>query len=691
MQDSSMTRRPHAIRQQDRLRRALLQTLAAAIACSSATALALPQASDASTSALKKLSLDELMNIEVTSVSRRREQLQTAAAAIAVVSSNDIQRSGATSIPEALRLVPGLHIARRNASVWSMGSRGFTSSNSEKLLVLSDTRSLYTPLFAGVFWDSQEYLLEDVERIEVIRGPGAALWGSNAVNGVISITTKNARDTQGGYLQAIAGTEEQVNAAARYGAAINEDIHFRVFAKHAERNSTYQRDAISSDDWQQTLFGFRADWATTAADQVTLQGGAYHGNVGIYSPSIEIIGRAGPTGRLRAQLDGGNVLGRWRHTFSEDSNLQMRFYYDRTERDDPSFLDTLDTYDFDLQHSFRLGSFAGASSHELIWGLNYRYTDNTNEGTGVFRLLPSRTTDSVLSAFLQDQLSLTETLRLTVGSKFEQNDFSGFEVQPSVRASWEATNTIGLWAAVSRAVRVPTRLERDVAIDLSGDPTSNPVPRLAGNENFEAEETTAYELGARWQAATDLFVDVAAFANDYEGLASLELSDPFVDPADGRIVVPVLNLNLTDGESYGIETLVTYVPLPNWQLTASYAYVDVTLEPRGLDLNRGRFLEGATPRHQFALRSSLDLTDALQLDFQFRTLSDVRSTPEIVSGDGVDGYSELDVRLAWQATEALQFSVVGQNLLHDTHVEFGKPAARGEIERGVYGKVAWDF
>jgi iron complex outermembrane recepter protein len=336
-------------------------------------------------------------------------------------------------------------------------------------------------------------------------------------------------------------------------------------------------------------------------------------------------------------------------------------------------------------------NFAGASHHQVTWGLNYRYTDNTNVGKVIFELRPASSSDSVISAFVQDRLTLSENVRLTVGSKFEHNDFSGFEFQPNMRATWDVIPTVNVWGAVSQAVRVPTRLERDVAIDLSDDPTANPAARLQGNEDFDSEELVAYELGARWRASDRWLVDLAAFHHRYEGLVSLELGDPFVDSADGRMIVPIVNDNLTDGTSQGFELLTTFDPLPTWRLTATYSYVELSLDPHGQDLNRGELLEGATPRHQFVLRSSLDVTEAIQLDVQFRALSALRSSPEIASGEGIPGYSEIDLRLGWRATEQLHVAIVGQNLLDDKHVEFGSPEARGEIERGVYGKAAWHF
>jgi iron complex outermembrane recepter protein len=643
------------------------------------------QAQLASTSSLKSLSLEELMDVEVTSVSRTEETLGGAAAAIAVVTNEDIRRSGATSIPEALRMVPGIHVARRNSDSWAVSSRGFSSINSEKLLVLSDTRSIYTPLVSGVQWDVQDYLMEDIDRIEVIRGPGAALWGSNAVNGVINITTKSARDTQGLYLEGSTGTEEQAIAGMRHGGTIGENGYFRVFAKYFDRDETFHADRGKSDDWRLGHVGFRGDWDQSEDDTVTLQGDMYRGNIGELGPAVSIIGRQGPQGDLNVDVSGGNVLGRWRHTISADSDWQFRAYYDHTHRNDPSYVDDLDTIDLDFQHRW-----APAYGHELLWGLNYRYTDSRNDGRIIFALDPPAAQDSLFSGFVQDQVSLLDSLRLTLGTKLEHNDFSGFEVQPSVRLAWDVAPAQTAWASVSRAVRVPTRLERDIAIDVS-NPAGNPIVRLLGNKAFDAERLIAYELGYRWQALQSLFVDVALFHNRYQGLSSLELGAPFIDPRDGRTVFPIVNENLTDGHSQGLETLLTFTPLPTWRLSASYSYMTLSLDPHGQDLNRGRFYEGATPKHQFGLRSFLDLPADFQVDAQFRYLSDIESNPQLVSGGHIDAYSELDLRLAWRGWRQIELSLVGQNLLHDRHLEFGTPVTRGEIERSVYGKVAWNF
>ena len=648
-----------------------------------AFAIAAARADEAApTQTLANLSLEELSNIEVTSVSKRAQNLQSAAAAITVVTNEEIRRSGATTVPDALRFVPGLNVAQQSASDWAVSARGFSSVNSEKLLVLSDTRSIYTPLFSGVLWDVQDYLLADIDRIEVIRGPGATLWGSNAVNGVINITTKKAQDTQGLLIETAAGTNTKLNAAARYGDTANNGASYRVFGKYVDYGDTINDSSHSNDDWRLGHVGARTDWDVTAADSITVQGDLYRGTLGQLNPSITVIGRQGPTGALDAEVSGGNVLARWQHRIDNDSNFSLRAYYDRTHRDDPSYRDELDTFSVDFQYAWNW------TRQQWLWGLNYQVTDNRNESKIIFDVDPDSSRDQLLGFFIQDQITLTDNLHFTLGTKFEHNDFSGDEWQPSARIAWDFTDRQTLWAAVSRAVRVPTRLERDIAVDAS-DPTINPIFRLQGNSNFDSEVLVAYEAGYRWQARDNLNLDIAAFHNRYRDLASLEIGELYVDTNTGFTIVPVVNDNKTDGTTRGIETQINYFPLPTWRLVANYSYLDMQLDPRGLDINRGAFFAGSTPRHQAGLRSFSDLPGDFQLDVHLRYLSKIRHLPEIVNGEGIGEYAEMDVRIAKQLTEQLEVSLVGQNLLHDRHIEFGAPAARGEIQRGMYVKMVW--
>ena len=628
---------------------------------------------------LKKLSVEELMALDVTSVSRVEERLRAAPAAVSIVTGEDIRRSGATMVPEALRLVPGLHVARQSSSAWVVAARGFSSVNSEKLLVLSDTRSVYTPLFSGVLWDVQNYLMQDIDRIEVVRGPGATVWGSNAVNGVISITTKSARDTQGLYVETSGGAEDRFSVATRYGAAINDRAFYRVFGRYFDRPTTFRTGAGSDDDWQAGHAGFRLDWDATARDSVTVQGDVYRGDVGQVSPSIIVTGRPGPEGPLRVQVGGGNVSSRWRRKIAASSELQLRAYYDRTHRNDPMFVDDLDTVDVDLQYRHAL------SRQELTWGASYRLMAHRNVGGGVFSLQPSTSTDQLVSGFVQHQTRLLNTVHLTAGTKLEHNDFSGVEVQPSGRISWQPTSSHSAWGAVSRAVRVPTRLERDISVDVTN------VIRLLGNPEFGSERLLAFEAGYRWSPSRALAVDLAGFRNRYRGLASLELGEGFTEQNGARLVVPLQNENQNFGTTRGVEAFITYSPTTTSRLTASYSHLRMRLEAAGQDLNRGITLAGSTPRHQLGLRSSFDLPSRFQFDALFRTVGRVDRLPGGSPGDSIPSYAELDARIAWLGWRGAEIALIGRNLLHGHHPEFGIPGRRTEVERSVQGRLAWGF
>ena len=629
--------------------------------------------------ALTELSLEELSNIEVTSVSRREERLADAAAAIAVVTGEDLRRSGATSVPEALRLVPGLHVAQVTSNIWAISSRGFSSASSAKLLVLSDTRSIYTPLFSGVFWDVQDLLLEDVDRIEVIRGPGASLWGANAVNGVINVTTRSAKETQGGYFEGGGGNEERAFGAVRYGGRLGEEAYFRVFAKGFDRAAMFNPDGTSNDKWKLGHFGFRTDWAPAASDKITFQGDAYAGDIGQIQPSVTVNGRPGPTGKLVAGVAGGNVLARWTHVFEGSADVQLRLYYDGTHRDDPTYVDNLDTFDADFQHRFRL-----PLQQEVVWGLNYRSTYDRFRGKGLIGLAPPDSQDNLVSGFVQDQIALADWLKLTLGTKLEHNDFSGFEIQPTARIAWNPAREQSLWAAVSRAVRVPTRLERDVDIAAS-DPAQNPVVKLLGSRAYGSEVLVAYELGYRWQLGQALFLDLAAYYNDYHGLDSLELDAPFVDPQSGQTVVPIVNKNLTDGVTKGGEASLTLRPDRSWRLVGNYTYVLISLKPHGRDLNGGLATEGFTPRNQVGLQSFLDLPAHFQLDAFFRYASSLPATRTLPAGQDVPAYATLDLHLSWRGWKGLELSLVGRSLLQDHHREF---SGGSEVQRSVYARIA---
>jgi len=435
--------------------------------------------SDASVGALKKLSMEELMDIEVTSVSRHPEKLLQAASAIQVITGEDIRRSGATSVPEALRLADNLDVAQQNSHDWNISARGFNTDLANKLLVLMDGRTLYTPLFSGVFWDVQDYLLEDLDRIEVISGPGGTLWGANAVNGVINITTKSAKETQGGFVELGGGTELQDFVGVRYGGTLAPNVYYRVYAKYFDRdNEVFGSGRDAADHWKMARSGFRVDAAGSAQNPLTLQGDVYSGDEGL------------PAGGTN-EVSGGNILGRWSHTFLDESDLSLQMYYDRTHISSPKasngfapagiLTDDLDTYDLDFQHHFRLGM-----QHRFTWGLGFRFTRDKVGNAPSVEFLPARLDQRLDSGFVQDEIALRTDITLTLGTKLEHNDYTGYETEPSGRLQWDATPKQMLWGAISRAVRTPSRIDRDLV-----EPTflAAPLPAsiLDGGPNFTSE------------------------------------------------------------------------------------------------------------------------------------------------------------------------------------------------------------
>jgi iron complex outermembrane recepter protein len=612
---------------------------------------AFPQTPDSlpSPGALKQMSLEQLMAIEVSSVSRRPERLSETASAIQVITREDIRRSGATRLPEALRLATNLEVDQLDASQWAISSRGFNSPLANKLLVLIDGRTVYSPLFAGVFWDTQDVLLEDIEQIEVISGPGAALWGANAVNGVINITTRKASDTQGFLASGGGGTELHGFGGGRYGGTLGAKAHFRVYGKYSDRDGTsLPTGQDARNDWSAGQGGFRLDWDAGTGDLITLQGDL-------------IDDRTDLTATTDGVMRGGNVIGRWSHKITAASDLKAQLYVDRAHRDLPgSYDDGLNTYDFDFQHRIAWGK-----RHDIVWGVGYRVVkDDFRSGAVVF--LPQQVSLETFSSFGQDEIALRDRLHLTLGLKVEHNSYTGFEFQPSVRLGWQVSDRQTLWAAISRAVRTPSRLDRDLAF----------LPGLG----FNSEEVRAYELGYRGQAGERLAVSVSAFYQDYDDLRSQE-------PAGPGSPFPIVLANGQEGKSYGVESTARFRVMDWWQLQAGYSELRVTIRPKpgSLDPSFGAS-EAADSRHHVSLRSSFDLSRQLELDAGFRYVSRI-TNPNVTT----PGYSELDLRLGWLPLPRLELSVVGQNLLHDRHVEFGDPSSAQEIERGVYGKAVWRY
>ena len=630
--------------------------------------------------ALKHMTVEELMNIDVTSVSKHPEKLSAAAAAVTVLTQEDIARSGSTTIAELLRLVPGMQVARVDSHTWAVSARGFNDIFANKLLVMIDGRTVYTPLFSGVFWDVQDTMLADIERIEVVRGPGATLWGANAVNGVINIITKRARDTQGFLVTSGGGSEERGFANVRYGAKVGDNAFFRAYAKYLNRDSFGLLGGDQAQDsWEMYRAGFRFDWEPSSQNSFTAQGDIYTGTEQqtYFTPAISFPFAA----RVEStdNVGGGNVLGRWSHSFSADSELTVQTYYDRTIRRTAVFGEVRDTGDIDLQHRFSLGE-----RQELIWGLGYRVTHDDVKNTLNVSLLPDSRSLSLYSGFLQDEIAIVpERLRLTLGSKLEHNDFTGFELQPSARLLWTPGSRQTIWGSVSRAVRTPSRAESDIRLNFA-PPVPLPPGSITGfgNPNMLSEELLAYELGYRVQPTDRLTLDATIFYNDYDRLRTLEPIRP------GQVSPSIVENNLF-GETYGAEFSVIAQPMDAWRLEGGYSFLQANLHRKAgsRDNSTERTIEGSSPRHQFFVRSLLNLGQHIQFDSTLRYV-------DALPGPGIPSYLTLDLRLAWKPTKNLEFALVGQNLLDNRHAEFAPTfiaTPRVEVERGVYGQIVCHF
>ena len=641
------------------------------------------------------MSVEDLMNVQVTSVSKRTQKLADAAAAVFVITQEDIRRSGATSIPEVLRLVPGLEVARMDENKWAIGSRGFNGRFDNKLLVLIDGRSVYTPLFSGVYWNVQDVMLEDIDRIEVIRGPGATLWGANAVDGVINIITKPAKSTQSGIITAGAGNEERGAGGVRYGGKLGGDTSYRAYAKYFDWGpSLYPSGGTAHDGWNAARGGFRADWTPSGPNSLTVQGDLYHSN---YGETLTVASLAPPyssTFPNSGNYSGGNILGRWNHSF-ENASTSVQVYYDNTNILDRSlFVDHQNIFDIDFQNGIHVGD-----SQQFIWGLGYRSIRDRNEPSFSVSLQPNQVALNQFSGFLQDEIGLVDKrLRITIGSKFEHNDFTGFEIEPNARLLWTITPNQSIWTAVSRAVRTPALTEEGLRLNSAvvppGTPT-NPTPLPAvisvfGSRQFQSEDLLAYELGYRVQATNSLSLDLATFYNRYSNLRTAEPGMPFIEgsPFPTNLVVPYVAGNKMGGGTCGAELFADWRVVNKWRLLGSYSYLQMNIEKnRGSLDNTPDSPNGASPRHQWYLRSSLDLPKRWEED---TTLRYVGALP----GLDIPSYYSLDSRIGWKPLSPLEISVAGDNLLNNKHLEFIPDfinIAPTQVKRSIFGSVTWRF
>jgi iron complex outermembrane receptor protein len=659
-----------------------------------------PRSDQENSTQLKQLSLEQLGNVEVTSVSKDPQQVHKTPAAIFVITQEDIRRSGATSIPEALRLAPGVEVAQIDGNHWSVAIRGFAGQFSKSLLVLVDGRSVYTPLFEGVYWDLPYVMLEDVERIEVIRGPGGTIWGSNAVNGVINIITKSANNTQGTLATLGSGTVDQGTGAFRYGGSAGKGFDYRVYGIGGIRGQEFHPDGHGFDHWRMGQMGFRTDWKGGEKDTFTVQGDIYRGESG---ESIQ-IGSFSPPAETAEQgedyVSGGNLLARWQHTTGEGSDIQIQASFDRTNRQNFELGETRDTFDVDFIQRARIHD-----DQTLTWGLGARVSPSkfiqTSQGVN---FIPSKQVDSIYSGFVQYELPIVrDKLTLTAGTKLEHNNFSGFDYQPSVRLLWMPTPHQSFWAAVTRAVRTPSRLDQNVEFDIFAQyytppptgtgPPPSPIPlyfQIKGDPKLKAEQLIGCEAGYRTQINPAFYVDFTAFYNNYNdlqgygpiGLAESELGNPPMPYL--FFVLPYANV--IEGHTVGTEIAPNWKITHWWQVRGSYSFLHMSLRDKPGFTDVGNLLSsytGSSPSSLVAFQSLFNLPKHFELDETYRYSS-------ALPAQAVGSYSTADLRLGWHFGEGLDFSVVGRNLLRPSHEEFGgDPGPLVGIKRSVYGKMTW--
>jgi iron complex outermembrane receptor protein len=635
------------------------------------------------------MSLEDLMSVEVTSVSKKEQKLSRTAAAVYVISQEDIRRSGATSIPDVLRMAPGVDVAQIDAHLWAISIRGFGERFTDKVLVLIDGRSVYTPTNSGVNWDQQNVPLEDIERIEVIRGPGGTVWGANAVNGVINIITMSAKTTHGGLVTAAAGSNGNAEGLMQYGGSIGAKGSYRVFGNYVNVGNTTAVDGTPApDNWHTSHSGFRTDWDLSQHDVLTIQGDL----MGIHAGDTvgETFFNALPlqaTLNSKTTVGGGNLLGRWSRTFSPTSDVSVQGYYDAYNRYEEGGLENRKTFDLDFHHHFAAGS-----RNDIVWGLGYRVTSDNlaPEFSKIFT--PQKRTDHLYSAFIQDEIRVTNWLRLTLGSKIEHNGYIGGEFEPGAQLVWTPTKQQAIWISIARAIRQPARTDTDVQIALTTFPMDDgsfALLALSGDRQRSEERLLAYQLGYRAQVNKRLSFDIAGFSNVYSKVQTIESGDPFFTVTSGppHLVIPLTFSDKAHAWTYGGEAFANWNVTKRWRLSPGYAFIHINAnpDPESNDTMVAG-LGGNTPHHKFEVRSLLSLPHNLDLD---SALYHVGGVP----GLSVSSYDRFDTRLGWRAGEHSEFSIVGQNLLTPRHSETGDAfnLSHTQVKRSVFGKITWRF
>jgi iron complex outermembrane recepter protein len=638
------------------------------------------------------LQIEDLMNIDVTSASKKEQKIIRVPAAIFVITQEDILRSGATNIPDLLRMVPGLEVAQNDASTWAISARGFNAQISNKLLVLIDGRAVYTPLFSGVYWDAQDVPLDSIERIEIIRGPGATVWGTNAVNGVINIITKSAKQTQRGIATGEGGTVEHGSGTVRYGGRIGARGSYRAFADGFAMSAFLAPDHQNAeDDWYSYHGGFRLDEDLSQKDSLTAEGEAIEGNEGErVSTIVSLVPPSDATLDLREHFSGWNVLGRWKRVLSTGSDNTLQVYVDRSNRDDPTFGFGLTTFDADFQHHGAWGR-----RQDVVWGVGYRLNSDRIANDFIFSANPARLNYQIFSSFVQDEIAIRpDHLYASIGTKLEHNHFTGWNLQPTARLTWAPEDREMLWAAVSGAQRTPSRGETAIRFNLEVLPGPDNLPLLIsvfGNPKLKDERLIATEAGFRKALTNKLSFDSTVFFNHYKDIRSLEPGSPSLetDPPPPHFLLPFDFSNLLYGETHGFETFASVKLADRWTLSPGYSFLTMHIhrDAASLDVLTGPQTEGGNPNQQAQLRSNVNLP----WHCQWTTAAYFVGR---LPAQNIPSYTRLDTNLEWQASERISLNLVGQNLLRGLHQEYvgvDSTVLNSFIRRSAYAKVTWRF
>jgi iron complex outermembrane recepter protein len=633
------------------------------------------------------------LDLPVSSVSRQESTVGRSPAAVFVITNEMIRRSGAKELPEVLRMVPGMDVAKIDSNKWAVSARGFNGRFANKLLVRIDGRDVYDPLFAGTFWDVQDVLLEDVERIEVIRGPGATVWGANAVNGVINIITKNAKETQGAYVETVAGTFERGMTSARYGGQFNENLNYRFYGKWFDRSTGFSPTDDAYDAWNQGRTGMRTDWKASPDDAITFQGDYYNG----YSGERDLLAQFAPPyyrfSDENVHVSGDNILMNWKHVYDDQTDWDVKVYYDQTQRQWQNVAENRNIFDFDFQYRFPIGD-----RHEIICGLGYRNNQSFFTNSPTLKIEPTEKTDYLGSCFVQDQITLREDrLFLIVGSKFERNNYTGYEYEPTIKLLCTPDKKHSLWCSVSRAIRMPSQGEECcMALSpamgmapplppLPPGPNVPMFPQILGNTSLLSEELVAYEAGIRGQPTDAFSWDLAVFNNNYDRLIYPVLGYPYGGPGPADYQ-PMVLTNSAKGNTYGFELATTYKVTETWRLQTAYTFLVMNLRALEAGTVGAEETPDNSPRNQIYLQSSWDLGKNWEFDLIGRYCDNL-------SGMEVPSYFVMDTRLGWRPNKHFEFALVGRNLCNGHFYEFGNDGFMGtratEVQPEVYGQITW--